>query len=174
MIKKLIILFFVIWLITLLIPAGGGTKRTTARRGGIGGAVERYLQIAQEARDTAQEAIDRANEQKQRREDALPKWRDAVKNYGFAKYIDEHFLDAGALIIRLEDEWHLLPKETRLQHAQDMWDIWAYESEYEQDASTIGTKSADGGYDFARIKLIDKIGNEVGGRSKGSDVKVND
>ncbi len=167
MIKKLIIIFFVIWLITLLIPAGGGTKRTTARSGGIGGVIERRLQMPQEARD-------RVNEQKQRREDALPKWRDAVKNYGFAKYIDEHFLNAGALIIRLEDEWHLLPKETRLKHAQDMWKIWANESEYEQDASTIGAKSADGGYDFARIKLIDKIGNEVGGRSKGSDVKVND
>ena len=140
MIKKLVIIFFVIWLITLLIPAGGGRP-------------SQYQRV--------QELLERQRKVRvQRWKDAVPEWADAVQSYEFSIYIDEYFRnEEGVLIIQLEDDWHLLPKQTRLQYAKNMWTLWAKQL---------------WDYESARIKLIDKIGNEVGGRSKGSDVKVND
>ena len=159
MIKKLLIISFVTVLIIFLIPTDVGAKKTTKRRTSSTSQTEKLREA--EAR---RERLEEEKREAQRRKDALPEWAAAVRIYEFADYINQYFINEnGVLTIRLEDGWHFLPKQIRLQYAQNMWAIWAKKSSPEK-------------VDSARIKLVDKNGNKVGGSGwlGGSTVKVND
>lgn len=162
MIKKLIIITFITLLLFCLVPLGllgFGTQKAVQRRATPADPNEQLRQA--EAR---RERLEEEKRVAQRRKDALPEWAAAVRIFDFADYISQYFINEnGVLTIRLEDGWHYLPKQIRLQYAQNMWSIWAKKSSPEK-------------VDSARIKLVDKNGNKVGGSGwlGGSDVKVND
>lgn len=158
MIKKLFLISLATVFIVLLVPTDGGRKKSNRR-------ANQPTQIEKRQAEAAAEAVTkRLKEEAQRRKDALPEWAAAVRIFEFADYINQYFINEnGVLTIRLEDGWHYLPKQIRLQYAQNMWSIWAKKSSPEK-------------VDSARIKLVDKNGNKVGGSSwlGGSVVKVND
>ncbi len=158
MIKKLFLISLATVFIVLLVPTDGGRKKSNRR-------ANQPTQIEKRQAEAAAEAVTkRLKEEAQRRQDALPEWVASVRLIDGAEYIIQYFINEnGVLTIRLEDGWHYLPKQIRLQYAQNMWSIWAKKSSPEK-------------VDSARIKLVDKNGNKVGGSGwlGGSDVKVND
>lgn len=70
--------------------------------------------------------------------------------------------DDDEIIITVKNIWFTIPKQIRLQHAQNLWEVWA----------KINSPQS---LDKSRIKIVDVNGNEVGGSGFfGSKISVND
>lgn len=78
-------------------------------------------------------------------------------------YDPQGILPQEYIIVKVKNNWHFLPKQVRLQHAQNLWAIWA----------KICSPSEP---DNARLKLVDLNSNEIGGSRgwAGSLLWVND
>lgn len=63
---------------------------------------------------------------------------------------DVYVLDERTVQVAVSDAWHYQPKQIRTQLAQRMWAAWA----------SVASPSDS---DRARIKLVDQLGNNVGG-----------
>jgi len=81
---------------------------------------------------------------------AVEQFNSTLASEGLAVFVDSMQVDRGILVVSVHNHWHMQAKQNRLQHAQNMWAIWA-------------EICSPNDPDKARIWITDKNGNRVGG-----------